>query len=91
MARTQHGNNNAYCQDNEISWINWDKSDKNLLSFVKQLISLRINHPLFQRRSWFEGMKIGNSQKTDLAWFDAHGKVLSGPPVNNLEPKNPDW
>src|SRR5207302_3179017 len=58
LGRTQKGNNNAYCQDNEISWINWNNADKDLLDFTRKLIALYKAHPAFSRRRWFQGHPI---------------------------------
>jgi isoamylase len=69
LSRTQQGNNNAYCQDNDISWINWDKADKDLLDFSKKLIKLRRQHPVFRRRRWFQGRPIKGLGVEDIAWF----------------------
>jgi isoamylase len=69
FGRTQKGNNNAYCQDNEISWFNWQQADQNLLAFTRQLISLRRDHPVFCRRRWFQGQPIKGSGVEDIAWF----------------------
>ena len=55
FGRTQHGNNNAYCQDNEISWFDWQTADADLLEFTRQLIRLRREHPTFRRRHWLLG------------------------------------
>src|SRR5262249_2411489 len=57
IARTQHGNNNAYAQDNEISWVNWDLSDrqKQLLAFTRKCLTLRHTHPVLRRRHFFRG------------------------------------
>jgi glycogen operon protein len=55
IGRTQHGNNNGYCQDNEISWYDWSAVDSQLHAFVRRLIRLRRAHPIFRRRRWFEG------------------------------------
>ena len=55
IGRTQHGNNNAYCQDNEISWFDWDHVDGALLAFTQRLIDFRRAHPVFRRRRWFQG------------------------------------
>ena len=74
LSRTQYGNNNAYCQDNEISWINWDKADKDLLSFTKKLIHFQKKHPVFCRRGWFQGIAIRG--KKDIAWFAADGSPM---------------
>jgi isoamylase len=61
ISRTQRGNNNAYCQDNEISWYDWDAADVQLLAFVRRLVALRRNHPVFRRRRWFQGRSIHGS------------------------------
>ncbi|MVN22757.1 glycogen debranching protein GlgX [Mucilaginibacter sp. HMF7410] len=76
FGRTQGGNNNAYCQDNEISWLNWENADKSLQEFTQKLISLRKNHPIFCRRGWFQGRAI-RSKVTDIAWFLPEGMELS--------------
>jgi glycogen operon protein len=69
LSRTQRGNNNAYCQDNEISWVNWEKADKALLDFTRRLIALRKSHPVFCRRRWFQGQRIKGTGVDDIAWF----------------------
>jgi isoamylase len=69
LSRTQKGNNNAYCQDNEISWLHWAKADKELLKFTRQLIELRKSHPVFCRRRWFQGQRIKGTGVEDIAWF----------------------
>ncbi len=75
ISKTQNGNNNAYCQDNEISWINWDKQDKELLKFTQNLIKIRKSHPTFCRRHWFQGQPIKGIN--DIAWFLPEGMELS--------------
>ncbi|WP_017304868.1 glycogen debranching protein GlgX [Spirulina subsalsa] len=79
MGRTQKGNNNAYCQDNEISWLNWQLTPENrdLLEFTKQLIEFRHKNPLFQRRNWFQGREIHGSGVHDIAWFNPDGGEMS--------------
>lgn len=77
MGRTQLGNNNAYCQDNEISWINWLKADKDLLEFVRKIIRLRKSHPIFCRRRWFHGQTVAGSDLEDIAWFLPEGIQMS--------------
>lgn len=74
ISRTQKGNNNAYCQDNEISWYDWDKLDADLLEFCRKLINFRKEHPVFHRRGWFQGRPIHNS---DIAWFTMEGEKMS--------------
>ncbi|MFD1769916.1 glycogen debranching protein GlgX [Sphingobacterium suaedae] len=67
--RTQQGNNNAYCQDNELSWFDWSAQDHTLLHFTQQLIKLRKAHPIFCRRKWFQGIPIKGIGLEDIAWF----------------------
>src|SRR5690606_248807 len=76
FGRTQKGNNNAYCQDNEISWLNWKEQDEKLLTFTKQLIALRKEHPIFCRRKWFQGMPIKGAGLEDIAWFLPEGTEM---------------
>lgn len=77
MGRTQQGNNNAYCQDNEISWINWENADHELLDFTKKLIHICKSHPVFCRRGWFQGQKIRASNTEDIAWFKPGGDKMT--------------
>ena len=58
IGRTQHGNNNAYCQDNEMSWIDWEHADQDLLYFTVSLLAFRRAHPVFRRRRWFQGRPL---------------------------------
>jgi glycogen operon protein len=74
FGRTQHGNNNAYCQDNEISWFDWDDVDTGLLDFTRRLIALRREHPVLRRRRWFQGRSIRGS--LDLGWFKPDGTEM---------------
>lgn len=76
LGRTQHGNNNAYCQDNEISWINWKQRDQELLDFVKHLISFIKSHPSFQRRRWFQDLPVNGSSSNDIIWFQPNGQTI---------------
>ncbi|GAA4298731.1 glycogen debranching protein GlgX [Nibribacter koreensis] len=73
LSRTQQGNNNAYCQDNEISWIDWKGADQKLLEFSKKLIHFRKSHPVFRRRRWFQGQQIKGLGLEDIAWFLPNG------------------
>ena len=75
LGRTQKGNNNAYCQDNEISWVNWSEIDQPLLEYVRRLIALRRAHAIFRRRRWFQGRPIRGA--VDIAWFKPNGEVMS--------------
>jgi isoamylase len=72
--RTQRGNNNAYCQDNEISWHDWDHVDERLLDFAQQLIALRRDHPVLRRRRWFQGRPIRGT--VDLGWCKPDGTEM---------------
>ena len=80
VARTQQGNNNAYCQDNEISWTNWhlDKRRKELLAFVSKLIHLRLDHPVLHRRRFFTGREPGDDSNMipQVEWFDHTGSIM---------------
>jgi len=76
IGRTQGGNNNAYCQDNEISWYDWDHADAGLLVFAQGLIALRQGHPIFRRRRWFQGRQIHGEQQSDIAWFVPDGSFM---------------
>ena len=78
IGRTQQGNNNGYCQDNEISWFDWNltKSQIELLGFVKQLILIKKNHPVFHRRRFFQGKAFRGSEVKDIAWFGTDGKEM---------------
>jgi isoamylase len=73
MGRTQCGNNNAYCQDNDISWFDWEQMDTELIGFVARLIRLRRDHPVFRRRRFFQGVQIQSEELTDIAWFKPDG------------------
>ena len=79
IGRTQNGNNNAYCQDNEISWLDWklDHSKRNLLEFARRLIKFRKEHPVLRRRRFFQGRHIRGSEVKDISWFKADGKEMS--------------
>jgi glycogen operon protein len=74
--RSQNGNNNAYCQDNEISWLNWDKVDQQLLTFTQKLIAFCKAHPTFRRKHWFRGMPIKGIGLEDIAWFLPDGQEM---------------
>jgi isoamylase len=83
MGRTQRGNNNAYCQDNEISWVNWavyEEGDEALVDFVRTLIRLRADHPVFRRRRFFRGQSVrgGRQRLGDIAWFTPVGQEMTG-------------
>jgi len=69
LGRTQGGNNNAYCQDNEVSWIDWDNADRELLAFTTKLLSLRKTHPLFRRRTY--------PKPEDTSWLSPEGREMT--------------
>ncbi len=78
LGRTQGGNNNAYCQDNEISWFDWASADKDLLAFVRGLAELRQQHPGFRRRGWLQGRPVRAGDRTpDIAWFSPEGTAMT--------------
>jgi glycogen operon protein len=77
IGRTQGGNNNAYCQDNEISWFDWEKADRELCRFAADLIHFRHRHPVFKRRRWFQGVPIRGTEGRDIAWMRPDGGEMS--------------
>src|SRR5262245_7268239 len=77
IGRSQRGNNNAYCQDNEVSWYDWAKADYKLLRFTSRLIQLRHHHPVFCRRRWFQGRLIHGTTVSDIGWFTPAGQEMS--------------
>jgi isoamylase len=77
FGRTQGGNNNAYCQDNEISWFDWEQMDDGLRAFVARLIQFRKDHPVFQRRRWFHGRPVRGTGVTDIGWFKPDGELMT--------------
>jgi glycogen operon protein len=79
FARTQKGNNNAYCQDNEISWFNWEWSDeqRQLKEFTARLINLRREHPVFRRPKFFLGRTIRGQGLKDIMWLDTDGTEMA--------------
>lgn len=79
FGRTQHGNNNAYCQDNEISWLNWQRNEKQnrLLEFTRKLIQLRREHAVFRRPKFFQGRRVRGGEIKDVMWFNPGGNEMS--------------
>jgi glycogen operon protein len=75
LGRTQRGNNNAYCQDSEISWYDWSDVDDEQLDWVRRLVALRHGHPVFRRRRWFQGRRIRGIE--DMAWFRPDGVEMN--------------
>ena len=78
IARTQRGNNNAYCQDNETSWLDWllDDERRELLAFTQRMIALRRAHPVFRRRDFFQGRPLYGSDVKDIHWFKPSGAEM---------------
>jgi len=79
LGRTQKGNNNAYCQDNDLSWIDWPNADKKLQEFVTALIRFRQQHPLFSRKKWFQGRQVTGKKGVaeDIKWFQPNGDEMT--------------
>jgi isoamylase len=79
IGRTQQGNNNAYCQDDQISWVHWDDADSDMLAFTRSLVKLRHEHPVFRRRRWFSGRPIHDTgaPRPDIGWFDLDGHEMA--------------
>ncbi len=79
MGKTQKGNNNAYCQDNELSWLDWDLDDRRraLLGFTRRLVNMRLAQPVLQRRRFFRGAHLWDSSLKDLAWFRPDGTEMT--------------
>ncbi|WP_138414153.1 glycogen debranching protein GlgX [Sinomonas gamaensis] len=79
LGRTQGGNNNAYCQDNPTTWIDWPHGDHELLEFVRRLVRLRSEHPVFRRRRFFDGTPVAPAEGDplpDVVWLDADGSPM---------------
>src|SRR5262249_49514734 len=79
MGRTQQGNNNAYCQDNAISWVDWnlDANKRALLNFTTKLVHFRLNQPMLRRRRYFQGREIRGGMVKDVAWLAADGREMT--------------
>jgi glycogen operon protein len=77
IGHTQWGNNNAYCQDNETTWLDWEHADRDLLGFVRRVAALRKRHPVFRRRRWFQGKALHGAGASDIAWFAPTGEEMS--------------
>lgn len=83
--RTQQGNNNTYCQDSELSWLDWqpDEEKERLLAFTRHVIQLFHEHPVLRRRKFFQGRRIRGSEIRDLVWFRADGQEMTEEDWNN--------
>ncbi|PYQ56592.1 MAG: glycogen debranching enzyme GlgX [Acidobacteria bacterium] len=77
IGRTQKGNNNAYCQDNEMSWFDWEHADDELFAFVSRIVEFRREHPVFQRRRWFVGRPLHGAESGDIGWFKPDGAIMT--------------
>jgi glycogen operon protein len=79
IGRTQRGNNNAYAQDNELTWVDWSQRDENLalLGFTRRLVDVRRTQPVLRRRRWFRGRPIRGSGVSDIAWFTPAGTEMT--------------
>ena len=77
IGRTQRGNNNAYCQDNDISWFDWQSEDHGLFEFTRRVIRLRNEHPVFRRRGWFKGRPLRGRGISDITWLRIDGESMS--------------
>ncbi len=76
IGRSQTGNNNTYCQDNERAWYDWEQTDESLREFTARLIGFRQEHPVFRRRRWFQGREIRGSEVRDIAWLTPDGQHM---------------
>jgi glycogen operon protein len=76
MGHSKKGNNNTYCQDNELSWLNWKNADKGLIEFTCRLIHLRKRHPVFSRKNWFQGKPVRGKGLTDIGWSRPDGSEM---------------
>ena len=83
LGRTQGGNNNAYCQDDEISWYDWSSVDEGLLAFTRKAIALRKAHPALHRRKFFSGRTIRGEDVRDIVWLRFDGAEMSDEDWNN--------
>jgi isoamylase len=77
LGRTQAGNNNGYCQDNELSWFDWEHVDDELIAFVRRLVRYRQAHRTFRRRRWFLGRPLHGGDVKDVAWFTPEAQEMS--------------
>jgi len=80
LGRTQRGNNNGFCQDNQLTWINWSRVDQHLLEFTRKVSALRAEHPVFRRRRFFDGRPVrrrGREGMPDINWFTPDGREMT--------------
>jgi glycogen operon protein len=77
IGRTQGGNNNAYCQDNETSWFDWEHVDGDLLEFTRRVVAIRREHYIFRRRRWFQGRSLRGAGVADIVWYKPDGTTMT--------------
>jgi glycogen operon protein len=77
LGRTQQGNNNAYNQDNDVSWYDWEHVDDVVLAFASRIVHFRHDHPAFQRRRWFAGRALRGADVSDIGWFKPDGQQMT--------------
>jgi glycogen operon protein len=80
LGRTQNGNNNGFCQDSELTWIDWDNADNDLIEFTRAVTAIRAEHPVFRRRRFFTGAPVrvrGSEGLPDISWFRHDGSEMS--------------
>jgi glycogen operon protein len=77
IGHTKRGNNNTYCQDNELSWIDWSSADEELFEFTRDVLALRQQHPIFRRRRWLQGGTVRGTKLHDIGWFQPNGNEMS--------------
>ncbi len=79
MGRTQHGNNNAYCIDDEATWVDWSLRDEyaDLLALTRRLLALRRDHPAFRQRHFFAGRQVSSDGRKDIAWLFVDGSEMT--------------
>jgi glycogen operon protein len=80
LGRTQGGNNNGFCHDDEITWINWEDQDPDLMTFTEHVAKLRAAHPVFRRRRFFDGLPVrqpGSNDVPDIDWYGPDGNTMT--------------
>jgi glycogen operon protein len=80
LGRTQNGNNNGFCQDSELTWINWDNADTDLIEFTRSVAAIRAANPVFRRRRFFTGAPVrlrGSEGRPDISWFRPDGSEMN--------------
>jgi glycogen operon protein len=77
ISHTQNGNNNAYCIDNELTWLDWANASQDLLEFTRVLVTLRKTHPVFQRQKFFQGRSLRGAPTRDILWYSTDGTEMS--------------